>query len=193
MGWRGVRGHTASFRAVSLTRTSSGGRKAVHLDLTVRHRSAARWVAQDSLSTNDDLPWLAVLLVFSNHWPASLLSPELVLLESSCGETLDGGLALSLARFGELCVVVEALAFRLDEAGGLWRRETDWWAGGRRGWDRAAAGMVPGRSFIMAAVQRVGGSTRGGCSPCALGGECECCSSAGRGCRIAKLAEEIVG
>jgi hypothetical protein len=110
-----------------------------------------------SLSTNDDLPWLAVLLVFSNHWPASLLSPELVLLESSCGETLDGGLALSLARFGELCVVVEALAFRLDEAGGLWRRDTDWWAGGRRGWDRAAAGMVPGRSFIMAAVQRLAG------------------------------------
>ena len=29
---------------------------------------------------------------------------------------------------------------------------------------------------------------RGGCSPCALDGECECCSSAGRGRRIAKLA-----
>lgn len=113
-------------------------------------------MGQDSLSTNEDLPWLAVLLVFSNHWPASLLSPELVLLESSCGETLDGGLALSLARLGELCVVVEALTFRFDEAGGLWRRETDWWAGGRRGWDCAAAGMVPGRSFIMAAIATKG-------------------------------------
>jgi len=66
-----------------------------------------------SLSTKEGLPWLAVLFVFSNHCPASLLSPELVLLVRSCGETLDGGLALSLARVGELRVVVDSFDLRL--------------------------------------------------------------------------------
>jgi hypothetical protein len=97
-----------------------------------------------------------VLLVFSNHWLASLLSPELVLLERSRGDRLEGGLALSLARVGELCAV-EAFWGWLFEAdgGGLWRRETDRWAGGRRGWDCAAVGVVPGRSVMMAGVDVV--------------------------------------
>jgi hypothetical protein len=81
---------------------------------------------RDSLSTKEDLAWLAVLFVFSNHCPASLLSPELVLLERSCGERLDGGLALLLASVGELFVVGVLLGWRFDtEDGGLWRRETD--------------------------------------------------------------------
>jgi len=94
-----------------------------------------------------------VLLVFSNHWPASLLSPELVLLESSWGETLEGGLALSLASVGDVSAVGTFLGSRLEGwglGGGLWRRETDRWAGGRRGWERAAMGIVPGRSFMAA-------------------------------------------
>lgn len=46
------------------------------------------------------------LLVRSNHLPASLLSPELCLLDVILGETLEGGFALSLAAaFGELTVV----------------------------------------------------------------------------------------
>lgn len=61
------------------------------------------------------------MLVVSNHLPASLLSPELYLFERSFGETL-GGLALSLARFGELSVVgwraITVLAPTRD-AGGL--------------------------------------------------------------------------
>jgi hypothetical protein len=43
---------------------------------------------------------LALLLVLSNHLPASLLSPELCLLTSAGSalkDTVDGGLALSLA------------------------------------------------------------------------------------------------
>jgi hypothetical protein len=49
---------------------------------------------------------LAVLLVASNHLPASLLSPELYLLERRLGEVVEGGLALSLAAEGR-CVVAE--------------------------------------------------------------------------------------
>jgi hypothetical protein len=83
----------------------------------------------------EDLLWLAVLLVFSNHCPASLLSPELFLLERNCGDALDGGLALSLARVCELIAVGCPFTWRLDpDAGGLCRRETDLCAGGRRRW-----------------------------------------------------------
>jgi hypothetical protein len=47
------------------------------------------------------------LLVLSNHFPASLLSPELCLLAWALGDTLEGGFALSLApALGELTVVV---------------------------------------------------------------------------------------
>jgi hypothetical protein len=112
--------------------------------------------ARHSLSTRDDFGWLAVLLVFSNHWPASLLSPGLVLLERSWGEWLEGGLALLLASVGELCAVEAVLGWRWEaDGGGLWRRETDRWAGGRRGCECAAAGMVPGRSVMMAGVDVV--------------------------------------
>jgi hypothetical protein len=100
-----------------------------------------------------DLLCLALLFVFSNHWPASLLSPELFLSEVSCGDTLDGGLALSLASVGELRLVVCSLGGMADEEdGGLCRRETDLWAGGRRGWVLTPFGMVPGGSFMMAEV-----------------------------------------
>jgi hypothetical protein len=56
------------------------------------------------LSVNDALLWCALALVVSNHLPASLLSPELLLLDSSFGDTL-GGLAVSLAGCEELSVV----------------------------------------------------------------------------------------
>lgn len=72
----------------------------------------------------------------SNHFPASLLSPELFLFEKSLGERLDGGFALSLAGLGELREVDRrvGLPFKADvAAGGLCRRETDLCAGGRRG------------------------------------------------------------
>jgi hypothetical protein len=108
---------------------------------------------QDLLSTKLDLLCLALLFVFSNHWPASLLSPELFLFERSCGDTLEGGLALSLARVGELWLVVCSLG-RVTVAlgGGLCRSETDLWAGGRRGWLLTVFGMVPGGSSMTSSV-----------------------------------------
>jgi hypothetical protein len=57
-----------------------------------------------SLSVKVAVDCPALLLVDSNHFPASLLSPELYLLVISLGDTL-GGLALSLACSGELRVV----------------------------------------------------------------------------------------
>lgn len=58
---------------------------------------------------NDALFCLALLLVLSNHFPASLLSPELCLLTSVASafkDTVEGGLALSLAgAVMELCDV----------------------------------------------------------------------------------------
>ena len=56
--------------------------------------------------------------------------------------------------------MVEAAWRSLD--GGLCRSETDWWAGGRRGWLLAAAapapapGMVPGRSSMSLSRGSVG-------------------------------------
>jgi hypothetical protein len=60
-----------------------------------------------SLSTvKDALLWTALLLVFSNHLPASLLSPELCLFVVKFADTVDGGFALSLAgAVGELKAV----------------------------------------------------------------------------------------
>jgi hypothetical protein len=86
--------------------------------------------------------------------PASLLSPELCLFESNCGETL-GGLALSLATLGELSAVdwrsIVALARTREAAGGECRSDTDLWAGARRGWRRVVSGgMVPGGSCMVA-------------------------------------------
>jgi hypothetical protein len=84
-----------------------------------------------SLSMKEDVFWLAVLFVFSNHCPPSLLSPEL-LLERNSGDALDGGLGLSLTRVRELSAAGCSFTWCLDlDAGGLCRRETDLCAGGR--------------------------------------------------------------
>jgi hypothetical protein len=81
---------------------------------------------------------LAVLFVVSNHLPASLLSPELYLLERRLGEVVEGGFALSLAgEGGDVNAVdwrsmpsVESF-WEMDDV--LWRSETERHAGGRRG------------------------------------------------------------
>lgn len=137
--------------------------------MTISSAPSTRGLRHNALSTKVDLLCLALLFVFSNHCPASLLSPELFLSEVSCGDTLDGGLALSLARVGELRLVFRSLGCRPDaEAGGLCRRETDLWAGGRRGWFMTDFGMVPGGSFMVAGVMcRV---IVRGCSPYAQEG-----------------------
>lgn len=193
MGWRGVRGHTASFRAVSLTRTSSGGRKAVHLDLTVRHRSAARWVV---VQLTVDKRRLAVA-----GRVVGLLEP-LAGVAALAGTGLVGEQLWRDARRGIGLVAGEVwralcrgrgFGFPLGRGG---RAMAEGY--GLVGWWAAWMGSRSGRNGSWTLVHhgcsaKVGGSTRGGCSPCALGGECECCSSAGRGCRIAKLAGEIVG
>ena len=81
---------------------------------------------------------LALLLVVSNHLAASLLSPELYLLETRLGEVVEGGLALSLAGEGGDASAVDwrptpsvESFWEMDE--GLWRSETERYAGGRRG------------------------------------------------------------
>lgn len=108
---------------------------------------------QNLLSTKLDLLCLALLFVFSNHWPASLLSPELFLCEVNCGDTLEGGLALSLARVGELRLIVCSLGRgAVAVGGGLCRSETDLWAGGRRGWLLTVLGIVPGRASMVESV-----------------------------------------
>lgn len=88
----------------------------------------ARRCGEYLLSVNEALLCLALLLVVSNHLPASLLSPELFLFDNSLGETLDGGFALSLAVLGELSAVdwcwTCGFVLALD-GGGLCRRETE--------------------------------------------------------------------
>jgi hypothetical protein len=77
-----------------------------HLEYAIS-KGATAWIdhhRQHSLSANELLCW-ALLLAVSNHLPASLLSPELFLLERSFGEVMDGGFALSLAGLGELSAV----------------------------------------------------------------------------------------
>lgn len=133
------------------TKKSCGERRAVHLQKVIS-MGANHMAKPDSLSTNEELFCCALLLVVSNHFPASLLSPELCLFERSFGDAL-GGLALSLAGFGELNVVGWRSSATLDSrrptAGGLCRRETDRCAGGRRGcWRTEADGIVPGGSFM---------------------------------------------
>lgn len=61
---------------------------------------------------------------------------------------------MSLARVGELRLVVCSLPRRPDvKGGGLCRSETDLCAGGRRGWFLTDFGMVPGGSFMVAGVE----------------------------------------
>lgn len=83
------------------------------------------------LSTSAVLFCCAALFALSNHWPASLLSPELCLLRTRGGDALEGGLALS-----ESDVRVLASGPRVDlvgtEADEAWRRVTDLCAGARR-------------------------------------------------------------
>jgi hypothetical protein len=99
---------------------------------------------------------LSCALVLSNHFPASLLSPELCWLEYSFGEILDGGFALSLA--GALAESSEegCRGWRNDAdllgspVGGLCRRDTDSCAGRRRGWGIiCCGGIVPGGSGMV--------------------------------------------
>jgi len=142
----------------------------------VSDEEALRRKKGGSFSVKEAVPWKACLLVVSNQAPASLLSPELAVLASSLGDTLEGGLAWLLAAVGELAVAVVAAGFRwvraLDElavAGGLCRNETDWWAGGRRGCCLASfmAGAAPsrldtGRCEVTHRRRRSGGGG-GGC------------------------------
>jgi len=101
------------------------------------HRSQARdYQGEDLLSTTVSSLCVAVLLVFSNHFPASLVSPELC-LSGILGDTLEGGFALSLAVPAIEPVEAECamcpLGFWNRGLEGPCRRDTDLWAGGRRG------------------------------------------------------------
>lgn len=102
----------------------------------------------------DALLWWALALAVSNHLPASLLSPELCVLERSFGDRL-GGLALSLAACRELSVRWRSVGCfaRGRDVEGLCRSETDSCAGGRRGWLLVQIpGRVPGGSLMVADV-----------------------------------------
>lgn len=119
------------------TKKSCEERTVGHLQAVVEWNINGEERSCYSLSTvKDALLWTALLLVFSNHLPASLLSPELCLVVVRFADTVDGGFALSLAgALGELNVVGwgSNLRFGGRSVGGLWRRETDLCAGGRRG------------------------------------------------------------
>lgn len=77
------------------------------------------------------------LLDFSNHLSALLLSPELFLPN---GARLDGeSLLPAVAREPVAGSSLEESLASLTGVGGFvlgeWRRDTERWAGGRRGWD----------------------------------------------------------
>jgi hypothetical protein len=78
------------------------------------------------------------LLVVSNHFPASLLSPELSLL-MKVGDTLNavvlGGSEAGVLACGWAVGVV------VGPTVAEWRRDTDWCAGGRRGCEEFRGSM----------------------------------------------------
>ena len=142
------------------------------------------WSRKGGSLSAKEASWAVSLLVLSNQPAASLLSPELWLCRCRRGETLEGGLALSLAgALGEVLSVVDWRPgparwdwdwdrdwdrdwdwdWDWDLAGGLCRSETDSCAGGRRGcrpWAGAGAGTVAGRSSMSRGSAAAGAKGR---------------------------------
>src|SRR4051812_15538355 len=84
-------------RVVFPTKKNYEAKTGSHLPIMVSNDVHSATTRCNPLSTNEALLCSALLLVFSNHLPASLLSPELCLLTVVFAESVEGGLALSLA------------------------------------------------------------------------------------------------